>query len=272
MSFRKNHVKHRINRLRPKKSIFKMLWFWILVLVIILTGTCTYFAVFYPGLQICNINISGNQKINTNDIKNIISRDIDQKLLGILPTKSILLVNENTLQKDILKDFPVIGKVTFQRQFPQTISCQVEERAMIGVYCDNSQKCFLIDKSGVIFQDIVPEILSSNYFIVRQEENKNSVIGESVVTDKIINTILNIQKDLKDNFQIDIKEALLSTPTRLNIKTGENWQIYFDTENIEDVDLQLEKLNLLLKGDITQEIRKTLQYIDLRFKDRAYYK
>jgi hypothetical protein len=59
---------------------------------------------------------------------------------------------------------------------------------------------------------------------------------------------------------------------RLDIKTNENWQIYFDLNSMSDTDLKIAKLNLLLNGEITPEIRKNLQYIDLRFKDRAYYK
>jgi hypothetical protein len=39
-----------------------------------------------------------------------------------------------------------------------------------------------------------------------------------------------------------------------------------------DLDLQITKLNLLLKNEVSESARKTLQYIDLRFKDRAYYK
>ena len=87
-----------------------------------------------------------------------------------------------------------------------------------------------------------------------------------------MNDIYKIQKDLKDNFQINLTEALITSPIRLNVTTGEGWQIYFNLQGNPDINSQITKLNLLLNGDITPTIRKTLQYIDLRFQDRAFYK
>jgi len=81
--------------------------------------------------------------------------------------------------------------------------------------------------------------------------------------------ILQIQGNLKDNFQINVKEAAISLPERLNIKTSENWQIYFNLES--DINLQITKLNLPLKEEISPEKRENLEYIDVRFS-RAYYK
>ena len=84
--------------------------------------------------------------------------------------------------------------------------------------------------------------------------------------------IYEIEKNLKDNFQINLSDALISTPIRLDIKTGEGWQIYFNTDTDSDITSQLTKLDLLLQKEISAESRQSLQYIDLRFKDRAYYK
>jgi hypothetical protein len=53
---------------------------------------------------------------------------------------------------------------------------------------------------------------------------------------------------------------------------NEGWQIYFSLDPDSDINTQLVKLNLLLSGEIPLENRKNLEYIDLRFKDRAFYK
>jgi hypothetical protein len=93
--------------------------------------------------------------------------------------------------------------------------------------------------------------------------------GEDVVAQNIINAISKIQKSLKDNFQIDLKEALVASSVRLNVTTSENWQIYFDLSPESDINLQLTKLNLLLNGGMSADSRKNLRYIDLRPQDRA---
>ena len=101
------------------------------------------------------------------------------------------------------------------------------------------------------------------------EDRKEFVLGQEVVKKELLDLILRIQGNLKDGFQIDTKEAILSLPKRLDIKTSENWQIYLNLES--DINLQITKLNLLLEEEITPEIKETLEYIDLRFT-RVYYK
>ena len=105
---------------------------------------------------------------------------------------------------------------------------------------------------------------------MRQAINDKQVFtGENVVAQNMMDAIYKIQKSLKDNFQINLLEALISTPVRLDIKTGENWQIYFDLDARANIDSQIEKLNLLLNSDHLATSRKNLKYIDLRPKDRA---
>ena len=59
----------------------------------------------------------------------------------------------------------------------------------------------------------------------------------------------------------------------MNVTTDGGWQIYFNVGSGDpDIDSQITKLNLLLNETINPDARKTLQYIDLRFKDRAIYK
>ena len=95
-------------------------------------------------------------------------------------------------------------------------------------------------------------------------------IGEKVIEEDIINIILKIKKGLEDNLQISVEEAIISSPLRLDIKTSEKWKIYFNLGS--DIDMQVIRMNLLLSKEIPADARKNLEYIDLRFKDGAYYK
>jgi len=61
----------------------------------------------------------------------------------------------------------------------------------------------------------------------------------------------------------------LKEDKRLDIKTAEGWEIYFDLSS--DVNFALTKLGLLLEKEIPLEKRGDLSYIDLRFS-KVYYK
>jgi hypothetical protein len=94
-------------------------------------------------------------------------------------------------------------------------------------------------------------------------------LGEKVIDEKILEFILNSDNKLKEELKINIIEFDLLSQERLNVKTEEGWEIYFDLKG--DLNWQTEKLTLVLENEIPPEKRGDLEYIDLRFT-RVYYK
>lgn len=271
MSYRKRHIKNKIEKIKPKTPFFAKIWFWISVLIVVFISVVVYFFVFYPGIQVKNIVISGNQKVSTEDLQKIVLENSNTGLVNLfsvrLFTKSIFLVNQKSLNDKILKQFPVIEKLVINKNLPQTILLGVVERKPAGVFCESS-KCFLVDNNGVIFEEISGD--PGQFFIVRQMfEQKEVFVGENVIGSNIIDALEKIQKVLTENYQINLKEAFLTSPVRLDVKTGEGWRIYFNIDSNADINLQITELNTLLKQDDLGSNRSGLKYIDLRIKDRA---
>ncbi|MFA6190090.1 MAG: FtsQ-type POTRA domain-containing protein [Candidatus Staskawiczbacteria bacterium] len=273
MSYRKNHIKDKLHRAKPKKSIFKMLWFWILLLILIVIISGFYFLFFYPGLQIKNILISGNVKINTQNLNDATYNYIEKELASFfnikITSKSILLVNTKEVNKKILEKFPEIEKLKINKKLPQTMTLAIVERKPIGAYCDQiSNNCFMIDPTGTIFELLTT--IPADTTIVRQNmATSQAFLGQKVISQNIITAIYKIKENLKNSFQIDLKEALVTSPIRLDVNTSNNWKAYFDLSPKADIDAQIKKLNLLLGGEIATDNIKNLKYIDLRPKDRA---
>lgn len=274
MSYRRHHVKTKVHKIRPKKPLFLKPWFWAVFCGTALILLLFYFFLFYSGLQVKNILVSGNQKIKTSDLQSAILNKTSRKLASLgsmqIFSKSIFLVDKRALATGVLNNFPGIEKINIIKKFPETLLVDVQERQATGIYCSSSDKCFFIDDFGVIFEELGN--VTAEMFIVRQAvEQKEAFVGENVIAQNIINAISTIEKNIRDNFKIEVKEAMITSPIRLDIKTSENWQIFFNTED-GGVDEQLAKLDALLASEIPPEARKNLEYIDLRFKDRAYYK
>jgi len=300
VSYRKKHIKSKINKIKPKKSILRRLWFWIVLLSLLIILFVFYFFLFYSGVQVKNILISGNQKVESKDIENLISDNINNKILGIgswgINSKSIFLIHSDKLSRKILNKFPIIKSVKIDKKFMQTLVFEINERVPIAIFCPSLDKtdsekggCYFMDDSGIIFEPLY--VMPQNMTIVRSRLSPNGEVadsrfgllaeseqtidvaqifaGERVVQQNIMDLLSKIKKNLKDDFQINIEEALVTSPLRLNVNTNENWQIYFNLDTSPDINSQLTKLNLLLSGGITANERKNLQYIDLRYKDRA---
>ncbi len=272
MSYRKRHVKSKIHRIRPRKSIFGKLWFWLTVLILAIVSGSFYVSFFYPGLQIKNIIISGTENVKSQDLQELVSNDANIELLSFWKVKiisrSILFINNSKISSDILEKYPAIETAVVSKKLPETLMLNITERKPIGVFCDNNNQCFSIDSSGIIFDSTGST--QQGMTVIRQPFDDSQIFtGEEVVSKDIIGAIYKIQKNLKDNFQINLEEAFITSPVRLNAKTNENWQIYFDLSPNFDIDSQITKLNLLLTSEVSTAGRKSLRYIDLRPKDKA---
>ncbi|MEI7424500.1 MAG: hypothetical protein WCK10_00010 [Candidatus Staskawiczbacteria bacterium] len=271
MSYRKKSIKSKIDKLRPKKPIFKKLWFWLFILILITFCSAAYVILFYPKIQITNILISGNYKILSNNIESLVLNDIKYKIFTLgsweVNSKSIILVNKTKIRKNILETFPIAENAIINVVYPNSLTIFISEKQPLGVFCDNKE-CYNIDQNGIIFEK--PLSVAEHTLIVRQTENKKElIIGTNIIDKNTINAISIIKKTLKDNNQIDLKEAVINNSLRLNITTSENWKIYFDLGEGLNIDSQIVKLNSLLNGGISNESRNNLRYIDLRPKDRA---
>ncbi|MFH1656293.1 MAG: FtsQ-type POTRA domain-containing protein [Candidatus Nealsonbacteria bacterium] len=292
-------------RTKKKKSAFKILknnFFWIGLLFFITSIGLLYFFLFSSVFKINEIQINGNKKIETKQIKDIADEQINKKTLFIIP-KNILFVNLKKIKTEISKKFHIIGEVSIKRKLFHTIIVDIEERSPIGVWCkpiiieskenqvceeencqnnDIEQKnqekmilisdsdCFNIDKEGVIFEEGKKETAQ-----LVLKSDKEISFGSNIIEKKYIDIILNIKKQVEEIPQIDIKEFFIPLgigqgEEKITLITIDDWEIYFNSE--KDISNQIFNLKLVLKEKIPEQEVRNLKYIDLRFGSRLFIK
>ncbi len=271
MAHNHRYKTQKLRNLRKKKRFYQFWLFWFMIFLIAIIGVSAYLVLFFPKVQILHIEILGNEKVGSQDIENLVLNNVNKNILGT-SSKSIFLVNSDEVKKNILIKFPVAEDVRVQKKYFSGLTIIMQERKPFSTFCqtarvgDIKNECFLIDKNGVIFEKFNDS--TENGMIITSKDSKEVFIGENVVSNNIMDSIIKIHTNLKQNFSIDIKEALVSNP--LIFTTFENWKIYFDPN--ADINLQIAKMNLLLKNEVSATARKNLQYIYLQYKDRAYFK
>ncbi|MBZ9578656.1 FtsQ-type POTRA domain-containing protein [Patescibacteria group bacterium] len=259
-SFRKPY------RIKRKKSIFKNRFFWLTFLILILSGAIFYFFVFSSFFQVKRIIISGNESVSKEGIVAVVEYNLEKKNL-FFPTKSVFLVNLDKIKKDILNSFPQIAEIEIGRGFPDVLNIIVIERLRLATWCQKDN-CFLLDNEGVIFKEthLEGDLIE---IIDTQKIDSVVVLGEKVIEKDYLEKILKIQKNLSEELRIGVEEFVIFNE-RLNVKTSDGWEIYFDPK--EDLNWQITKLSLVLEEKIPPENRKDLEYIELRFGDLASFR
>lgn len=262
---------------RTKRSIFKNRFFWLAILILIVFSGGFYLICFHSFFQIKNIEISGNEKVSSENLENLLNEKISQKFF-FLPSQSIFLVNFAGIKKEILKSFPQVSETGLKRKLPHTLLLQIRERKAIAVFCQ-ADKMFFIDENGIIFESLDLNTANQHFIRLKRDVKEEVDLGKKIVEKEQLTKILEVESRLRNQLKIlteegesssssladtlAIEEILVVSDVRFDIKTSEGFKIYFNFN--EDLDWQLTKLIALLEKEIPPERRKDLEYIDVRF-------
>ncbi len=258
MTKRKYRKYNKRYKIKKKRSIFRSKFFWFSLLIILLLSGIFYFFFLSPVFQIKRIEIMGNNKVSTEEIRVVVLDNYPRKIL-FFDSKSIFLVNLKKVDKKLKERFPKIAKISLKRDFPNGLISQIEERIPIADWCYEND-CFHIDNKGIVFEKTEKE---TNIKIKTSNSLEDLSLLDKVIEEDKLQSILFIKKELK---YIEIEEFLFKE--KLTAKVLGGWEIYFDLD--KEVKEQIFNLNTVLKEKIPPENRGNLEYIDLRFGNRIF--
>jgi len=262
----KKHRYKKHYRIKKRKSIFRSKIFWFSFFFLMLLSSTSYFSVFSSYFQVNEIRISGNQKISLDQVRNLVADRIDKKILFFF-SKSIFLANLRDIDKKIASSIPEIAEVNIKRVFPNCLAVEIKERQAVGTWCQG-ENCFHIDQEGIIFEK-TEELMSPE---IRCEIALSEVgLGQKVIEQNYLQASLKVNGFLADEIGIQPKIFTVSADgKKLAVLTKEGWNIVFNLN--KDVQEQLSDLKLVLEEKIPQSSRTRLDYINLRFGNKIYYK
>ncbi len=259
--------------LKKKKISFKERLFLLFFCFLISSFGIFYLLFFYHLFQIKEIEVKSffekKQNVKKEEILNLAKKKIKKNFL-CFSSQSIFLANLREMEKSLLENFPQLKEVKIKRKLPNKILIEVKERKPIAIFCfKKNQNCALIDKEGKVIRILsfkedlwkLPKVLSEN-------GNLKLKIGKTVLEKENVEKILEIEKYLKKE-KIDIEKFEIFKE-KLVVFTLEGWQVFFDlSKNISE---QIFSLIFLLKERFPIEKRKNLEYIDLRFGNKIFFK
>ncbi len=254
----------RPKRIKKTKPLWQRRIFWLFWLFSLFLGLITYFIVYSPLFWLEKISIFGINNALPSAIENSVWRQTDKRI--IFPTKSIFLVNSKKLVKTILAENPLLEKVELKKILPGQIKIEIKERfeeaaiEEIGIF-------FSIDAHGVVFaKTAYPPLFSIGF----TNQPPQIVLGRQMVAEEKMSAILSFKRIVKAETGINIVSAIIGEGEKITILTDEGWQVYFNWAG--DLGWQISKLKTILSKQISEEERKNLEYVDLRFGNLAPYK
>lgn len=249
----------------------------VLFLLIIAMGGSLYFLFYSPYFTIKNITVSGLQKISESEIRDIINAEVESWRFFIFKQDNIFIFDKNALENKINLRY-ALDSLKIDKKLPGDLSIEIREKTSAFIW-KTADKYYYADWNGVIIREIPSEEISgypgnqsgAKMAMVSDDSNTAVAIKESILTREKVQTVVDLQNNLARiaGFQILNLAMVNRDDSTVKCPTGEGWEAYFSLTN--DLNAQLDKLNAFLK-EKSQDGRKGLQYVDLRFEDRVYYK
>ncbi len=267
------------NSVKRKISIIKSKFFWVGIFGLISVSLVSYYLFFSETFQIENVIVLGNQKIAKEDILKIIQDEFARNNILSL-NQNIFLANIGAMERNIFEKFPQIEEIKSSKDFPDTLSFNITERVQIAWFCkvldslndeerqESIEKCFLLDEGGVIFE----EVSASELKLVKIKSPNSKIqleLGQKMIEPELLSKALEILLGIKE-LGVPVEEISVISEERINVKTSQGWEIYFNPK--KDLEWQLRKLGADLDEFIPLEKRKDLEYIELRFGNLAPFK
>src|SRR3989344_4952418 len=262
---------------RKRQNAFRnKILFFVFLLILLIIGSVYLSRI--SGLNIKGVEISGNNVVDTENIKEVVNEKLTGKYLWFFPRTNVLFYPSDKIKTDLYEKFQGLQDINLRINSKGVLEISVSERSAIYTWCGKvpldaggvTQKCNFMDKDGYVF-DEAPYFSGEVYFkFYGGVLEKPSPIFSQLVLFKE-----NLEKNGLKISSIYVADdgdgkVFLSSAG----KSATEGQIRFKT----DADLEIVVVNLVtalaaepLKSEFKNKY-SLLSYIDLRFGNKVYYK
>lgn len=225
---------------------------------------------FSDKFQVKRIIVVGNDSVSDERVEEQIDLDKDGTVWGIFPRSNIFFFSTERATARLMEEIVQIRQVKVTRQMPDVLKVYIEEREPALVWMTGDQRYYL-DLEGVISKEIHGE-LEFSLPTMRDESNREVQTKEKLVSKDFVDFAASLARTFQSETGLEYEE--LSTPApisrEIRVRTKMGWYIYFTSERT--LESQYQKLLLILNKELKKGRMEKLEYVDLRIKDKIFYK
>ncbi len=278
--------------LKRKRTISKRkkIFFFFLIFILLVIGVSYLSKV--PAINISEIEVNGNSVTSTEDVIESVNTIMAGNYLHLFSRRNSLIYPKNVIQKGLLEKFKRFQTADIELVSTRKLLVTVSERNGHYLWCGRelseltgeslNPDCYYLDDSGYIFSR--SPYFSGNVFIkffgkgelASDSDPSGRQFVDEVLFIKISKLLEGLQTigiypyaiSLSENMDFNVYISPIGGGNRIFTK------IMFNAKN--DLEKSIENLNAALLTDpLKTDFKKRfseLEYIDLRFNNKVFYK
>lgn len=235
-----------------------------------------HWASYLPRLTVQSIEVRGTEQIDPSLIRSYVGSVIDDGSYHFLSRANIFLYPKEIAEAGIVGSFPRVSAATITRDglFGQDITVTVSERSSYARWCASLDEanCYAMDELGYIFTTAASSSdprFEQPYLFTGGVDATSTVIGQTFAPGHVPG-IMALLKLLVQNADL--------TPVSVTVEDDQDFSVMFaqgfflKASYGSDAYALARNIQLVLGSNTLKERQADLEYIDLRFGNRVYYK
>lgn len=218
-------------------------------------------------LAINDVSVVGAAAIQPAAVSAAVQDGLTTERFKLFSRENMFLYPKHALEAKLTNEFPRIKDVSLSRpsMLAQAVVVAVEERSPYAKWCANT--CYLLDSTGFVFAEFGNESPEIAYTFGGGLADNRSPIGQWFLRGRLPSMVEFVQQLGAAGFTA--KSLTVDTEKDFTVLLDSGVALYvpFDA----DPETILRNLKTTIESDSLQGL-ETLQYIDLRFGSRVYYK
>ncbi len=259
--------------------------FWVkyVVIFVLFVGLVVSLSLLSRALfwKITTIKIEGNQAVSSTDIETKVREMIEGNYAHLFSKSNVFLYPKKEIEHTLLTQFKRLKSVALDFQDFNTIDVSLVELQPYATWCTSTttenttqfgSDCYLMDETGYIFSP-APTFSSNVYVQYYGLATATDPVGVRYVDQNKFAAVQDFLKSLT-KLQLEPSRVLMKDDGELDVYIEKGAKIIIEQD--EDLMKKYHNLDVLLHDDSaitsTKDFLDSLDYIDLRFGNKLFYK
>jgi cell division septal protein FtsQ len=220
-------------------------------------------------LVIKDVRVDGAQQLSANALTAAVQSGLSDNIFKIFAKANIFLYPKKSIENALATQFPRIKDVKLSRPglLAQAVVVTVQERQPYAKWCEG-QSCYFMDSNGFIFAEADASAPTTAYLFRMGLIPKQNPIGQTFLRGRLAGIVHFLELLSAAGYKPQGIEVENEKEFAVPLTDGPTLMVPFDVEG-EKI---LHDLQLALDADSVRGREGELQYVDLRFGNRVYYK
>lgn len=251
--------RRRRTRLLVKFSVF------LLVFILFLSAVL---GIGENAFGINGVSAKGASRVGENNLIAVSKEYLKQEKFLFLTQANALFFDSDDMAEHLKKKFAPIEEVLIKRDFfKRGIRIEISERKAWAVWCRDS--CFYLDNQGVLFQE-APRLFGELILKITDERPNDFHLSDQILNGEFFNSFETFVREIGEAHGVTVININITPDRSFWLETTGGWKILIDAET--DFGRAKENLKLFADSAALKEKLGELDYIDLRFPDKGFYK